>query len=96
MPAIVRVGDQNSAGGVATLGVPNVLVNGRPVVPPGSPVTPHPCCGAPGCGIHCSANTAGGSPTVFAGGLPIIRLGVDVDTCGHPRAQGSPDTFIGF
>lgn len=91
MPAVQRQGDANSAGGVATSGVPTVRVNGRPVVVPGISVTPHPCCGAPGCGPHCSAVTIGGSGTVRAGGKPVIRTGTDSDTCGHPRAGGSPD-----
>lgn len=94
MPAVVRRGDQNSAGGVATQGAATVLVNGRGVVPPGSSVTPHPCCGSKGCNVHCSAVTTGGSSTVFAEGKPIILKG-DSDSCGHSRAQGSPNVFIG-
>ena len=94
MPAVVRRGDANSAGGIATQGAATVFVNGRGVVPPGSPVTPHPCCGSRGCDAHCSASTTGGSATVFAEGKPIILVG-DTDTCGHSRAQGSPNVFIG-
>jgi len=94
MPGVVRKGDINSAGGVATSGSPNVLVNGRGVVPPGTSVTPHPCCGAPGCAIHCAAVTTGGSATVFANGKPIILEG-DPDSCGHPRKTSSPNVFIG-
>jgi uncharacterized Zn-binding protein involved in type VI secretion len=94
MPAVVRRGDANSAGGIATQGAATVFVNGRGVVPPGSPVTPHPCCGSKGCDAHCSAVTTGGSATVFAEGKPIILVG-DNDTCGHARAQGSPNVFIG-
>ena len=91
--AAVRQGDVNSAGGVATMGASTVLVNGRPLVYPGVSVTPHPCCGSPGCGIHCSASTSGGSSTVFVEGKPVIRVG-DSDTCGHARAQGSPNVYI--
>ena len=94
MPAVVRRGDANSAGGVATQGAATVLVNGRGVVPPGASVTPHPCCGSKGCKAHCNARTTGGSATVFAEGKPIILVG-DSDTCGHARAQGSPNVFIG-
>ena len=94
MPAVVRRGDANSAGGIATQGAATVFVNGRGVVPPGSPETPHPCCGSRGCDAHCSASTTGGSATVFAEGKPIILVG-DPDTCGHSRAQGSPNVFIG-
>ena len=94
MPAVVRRGDANSAGGVATQGAATVLVNGRGVVPPGASVTPHPCGGSKGCNAHCNARTTGGSATVFAEGKPIILVG-DSDTCGHARAQGSPNVFIG-
>lgn len=94
MPAVVRKGDVNSAGGVATDGASTVLVNGRGVVYPGVSVTPHPCCGAPGCEIHCVAVTSGGSSSVIAEGRPFIMVG-DSDTCGHPRATGSPDVIVG-
>ena len=89
----VRQGDVNSAGGVATAGASTVFVNGRPLVFPGVGVTPHPCCGSPGCGIHCAASTSGGSPTVFVEGKPVIRVG-DSDTCGHARSQGSPNVNV--
>jgi len=88
MPAVQRQGDPNGAGGVNTSGVSSVRVNNRPIVVPGISVTPHPCCGKKGCGIHCSAVTSGGSKTVRAGNRPVIRNG-DSDTCGHSRTAGS-------
>jgi len=91
MPAVQRQGDANSAGGVASSGLASVRINGRAVVVPGISVTPHPCCGSPGCAKHCSAVTSGGSGKVRAGGKPIIRTSVDSDTCGHPRSGGSPN-----
>lgn len=94
MPACQRRGDANTAGGVATSGAATVRANNRPVVLPGISVTPHPCCGAPGCGPHCSARTAGGSPNVRAENRPVIRTSVDKDTCGHARAGGSPDVRV--
>ena len=94
MPAVVRRGDVNSAGGAATQGARSVLANGRAVVGPGVRVTPHPCCGAPGCHMHCVAVTTGGSGSVIAEGKPVILVG-DVDTCGHNRIQGSPDVVAG-
>jgi uncharacterized Zn-binding protein involved in type VI secretion len=94
MPNVQRVGDPNTAGGIVTAGVPSVRVNGRAIVVPGRPVTPHPCCGQPGCGIHCSAVTTMGSNNVRAGGLPVIRTGIDLDNCGHPRAGGSGDVRV--
>ena len=95
MPLVVRTGDVNSAGGAAVGGIPTVLANGRPVIPPGTAVTPHPCCGAKGCGIHCGASTTMGSPTVLASGMPIVFVG-SPDTCGHSRATGSPDVIVGL
>jgi uncharacterized Zn-binding protein involved in type VI secretion len=94
MPNVQRLGDPNTAGGIVTSGVASVRVNGRPIVIPGMPVTPHPCCGQPGCGIHCSAVTSAGSPNVRAAGSPVIRTSVDSDTCGHPRAGGSADVRV--
>lgn len=91
MPTTQRQGDPNTAGGIAVSGVPSVRVNGRPVVVPNISVTPHSCCGSPGCGAHCSAVTTGGSSNVRAGGRPVIRTGVDIDSCGHPRSAGSPN-----
>lgn len=94
MPNAQRRGDANAAGGVVTSGVASVRVNGRAIVVPGISVTAHPCCGSPGCAIHCSAVTTGGSSNVRAGGRPVIRTGVDSDTCGHPRAGGSPNVRV--
>ena len=88
MPAVQRQGDRNSSGGVNTSGVASVRVNGRPIVVPGIGVSPHPCCGQDGCGVHCSAVTVGGSGSVRVGGKPVIRDG-DTDSCGHPRVAGS-------
>ena len=94
MPPVQRQGDPNGAGGVNTSGVASVRVNGRPIVVPGISVSPHPCCGQNGCGIHCSAVTAGGSGSVRAGSKPVIRTG-DADTCGHARVAGSGDVRAG-
>jgi len=94
MALVVRVGDINSAGGSAVAGHPNILVNYRPAAVQGSPVTPHPCCGAPGCGIHCAATAAfPGKSTVLMNGIPTLRTG-DTDTCGHTRATGSFDVVV--
>lgn len=95
MPAVQRQGDANSAGGVAVSGFGSVRVNGRPIVVVGISVSAHPCCGRKGCPpSHCSAKTQGGSGTVRAGGLPVIRTG-DTDSCGHPRVGGSGDVRAG-
>ena len=95
MPGVVRKGDINGAGGVAIGASSDVFVNGRGVVYPGSPVTPHPCCGAPGCDMHCVAVVIGpGSSTVLVNGKRVIRKG-DSDSCGHSRATSSPNVICG-
>jgi uncharacterized Zn-binding protein involved in type VI secretion len=94
MPNIQRVGDANTAGGTATVGVPSVRANGRPVIVNGNPVTPHPPCGRKNQYPHCSATTTGGSGSVRAGGIPVIYTG-DTDTCAtHTRAGGSSDVRV--
>jgi hypothetical protein len=90
-----RVGDRNTAGGVITNGDNSVLINGRAVAIRGSSVSPHPCCGRKGCPpTHCSAKTQTNNSTVLVNGIPLI-LTDDNDTCGHPRASGSPNVFVG-
>lgn len=94
MPNVVRRTDTNTAGG-AVIGpcAATVFAEGLNVSLPGDAVTPHPCCGLPGCGAHCNAKTQGGSPTVFAEGKPIIHHN-DIDTCGHKRNTHAPTVFI--
>ena len=96
MPKVVRRGDANSAGGLVTGPcAPSVIVNGRPVSLPGDRVTPHPCCGRPGCTRHCVARTTLASSRVIAEGKGIVYVG-SPDSCGHPRATGSRDVVIGI
>ena len=95
MPAVQRVGDQNSAGGVILNGDNTVLVNGRAIAIQGASVSAHPCCGRKGCPpIHCNAQTRSNTGTILVNGVPLI-LANDLDTCGHPRVGGSPDVGIG-
>lgn len=96
MPGVVRRGDPNSAGGIASSpSAPSVQVNNRPVCVTGDSVTPHPCCGDPLCPpIHCSAKTVARNSSVFAEGKPIVTVGTS-DTCGHGRSSGSNNVFIG-
>ena len=94
MPNVERHVDPNTAGGLAIGGSPNVFVNGKNIMLPNQPVTPHPCCPSDGCSKHCNAKTQGGSSTVFANGKPVIHVN-DVDTCGHKRNGPSPDVFVG-
>jgi len=94
MPAVQRQGDPNSAGGIITLGVNSVLVNGRPIAVTGLSVSAHPCCGQRGCPpTHCAARTQGGG-TVFAGGRAVVVTGAN-DSCGHSRVAGSNNVRVG-
>ena len=93
--SIQRVGDRNTAGGVILNGDDTVLVNGRAVAIRGASVSPHPCCGRKGCPpTHCNAKTQSNSNNVLVNGIPLIFTD-DIDTCGHPRASGSPDVAVG-
>lgn len=96
MPAVQRNGDSNAGGGVAQGGVTSVRINGLPVMIPGQSVTPHPPYPRKGRNEHNNGSqaTAGGNGSVRAGGQPIVVTG-NTDTCGHPRAGGSPDVRIG-
>jgi uncharacterized Zn-binding protein involved in type VI secretion len=96
MPAVQRNGDSNAGGGVAQGGVTSVRINGLPVMIPGQSVTPHPPYPRKGRNQHNNGSqaTAGGISSVRAGGQPIVVTG-NTDTCGHPRAGGSPDVRIG-
>lgn len=90
---IVRQGDMNAAGGSAMAPRIQILSSGQPLAAYASPVSPHPCCGAPGCSVHCAASITGGSTSVFASGLPVHKVS-DVDTCGHPRVQGDTRVLV--
>jgi uncharacterized Zn-binding protein involved in type VI secretion len=95
VPSVQRIGDRNSAGGVILNGDSSVLINGRAVAVQGASVSAHPCCGQRGCPpTHCNARTQANNSTVLVNGIPLVLNG-DVDTCGHPRASGSPDVLVG-
>lgn len=87
MAQLSRKGDQNQAGGKIIRGAGTVFANSIAVGLHVSDITPH------GPGIHASAKTTEGSPTVFAEGCPVLRVGSG-NTCGHSIAQGSPDVFV--
>lgn len=94
MPAVQRVGDQNSAGGVIVNGDASVLINGRAVAVQGASVSAHPCCGRKGCPpTHCNAKTQPSQGIVLVNGVPLILTG-DVDTCGHARTGGSDNVTV--
>ena len=95
MPAVQRVGDQDSAGGAILNGDNTVLINGRAVAIQGASVSAHPCCGQKGCPpTHCNAKTQAKNSSVLVNGVPLVLTG-DIDTCGHARAGGSADVTVG-
>ena len=92
MPAVHRLGDANTGGGIIlSTTQSSVFVNGKLASTDGSLVSGH----LPFVPPHVpTTQTANGSSSVFIEGIPVNRLG-DADVCGHPRAAGSPNTFIG-
>lgn len=82
-----RLGDTNQAGGKITRAARSVFCNGIGVGLHVSPISPH------GPGTHASAKTTEGSPTVFAEGDPVLRIGSG-NTCGHSIVQGSKNVFV--
>jgi uncharacterized Zn-binding protein involved in type VI secretion len=85
MPAVQRVGDADSGGGIITSGVSSVRVNGIVVSVNGSSVSAH---------AKHRPVTSGGVNSVRAGGIPINVTG-NADTCGHVRTGGSPNVSAG-
>jgi len=87
MPGVSRVG-VDSAGGIITgPGVPSVIVNGAVISIIGDNVAGH------GLGPHAGPTMVGGSSTVVAGGIGVVRAG-DPASCGD-TASGSSDVIAG-
>ena len=89
MAALSRVGDTNQVGGAIMRGAGSVVANGIPVGLHVSKITPHAPFGKPH-PPHKAASTTAGSPSVFAEGCPVLRVGSG-NTCGHSIVQGSPN-----
>lgn len=86
MPAVARV-NVDLAGGLITGNLaPAVFVNGSPVAVAGAAIAAH------GDSPHAAAVMAAGSPTVYAGGIPVCRFG-DPATCNHVAGPGSANVF---
>ena len=86
-----RMGDANTGGGtITTIPQSTVFANSKVLAVNGSKGTGH------GIGIHAvnAWDTAYGSSTVNAGGIPVNKEG-DADTCSHTRTGGSGDVNIG-
>ena len=91
MANLSRMGDANEPGGQIMRGAETVFANGIKVGLHVSQITPHAPWGKPH-PPHDAARTTDGSPTVFAEGSPVLRVGSG-NSCGHRIVQGSPDVF---
>lgn len=91
MANLSRIGDADEPGGQIMRGAETVFANGIKVGLHVSQITPHAPWGKPH-PPHDAARTTDGSPTVFAEGSPVLRVGSG-NTCGHRIVQGSPDVF---
>jgi uncharacterized Zn-binding protein involved in type VI secretion len=87
MAKLSRKGDANDAGGKLVTTASSVVVNGIEVAVHLSDITSH------GGGPHAKSKTTEGSPTVFAEGKPVVRVGSG-STCGHKIVQGSPNVNV--
>ena len=87
MAQLSRKDDTNAVGGKIVRGASTVFANGIPVGLNVSDITSH------GNGPHAKAKTTEGSPTVFAEGVAVLRVGSG-NTCGHKITQGSPDVYV--
>lgn len=88
MAKLSRKGDANSEGGKIVKGAGTVFANGKPVGLHVSEITAHPKGDK-----HKKAKTTEGSPTVFAEGDPVLRVGSGND-CGHKITEGSDNVFV--
>jgi len=92
MAKLSRVGDKNQEGGAIIRGAGTVFANGIQVGLHVSTITPHATWSRRGHPPHQAATTTEGSPTVFAEGSPVLRVGSG-NSCGHSIVEGSPDVF---
>jgi uncharacterized Zn-binding protein involved in type VI secretion len=93
MAKLSRVGDKNQEGGTIVRGAGTVFANGIAVGLHVSTMTPHAPWSRRGHPPHKAARTTDGSPTVFAEGSPVLRVGSG-NTCGHKIVDGSPDVSV--
>ena len=92
MAQLSRLGDANTTGGKIMRGAGTVFANGIAVGLHVSQITPHAPFGRKPHPPHKAAKTTDGSPTVFAEGDPVLRVGSG-NTCGHRIIEGSPNVF---
>ena len=92
MPKLSRINDVDQPGGKIMRGARTVFAEGRAVGLHVSQITPHAPWGRrhrP----HKAAKTTEGSPTVFAEGSPVLRVGSG-NTCGHSIVTGCETVFV--
>ncbi len=92
MAKLSRVGDENNAGGAILRGAGTVFANGKQVGIQGSQLAEHAPYGRAH-PPHVCAVVSSGSPTVFATGRPVARVGSS-NSCGHSMVQGSDNVFV--
>lgn len=85
MPAIARIGDPTSHGGVITQASPSVMTGHMPVARQGDAAT---------CPLHGPTVIAGGSATVRANGQGVARMG-DPLACGATIGLGNVTVQVG-
>lgn len=93
MPKLSRKGDKNTTGGKIIRGAGTVYANGIQVGLHVSEITPHEPFKKKAHPPHKAAKTTEGSPTVFAEGDPVLRVGSG-NTCGHKIVEGSENVFV--
>lgn len=93
MAQLSRKGDANQEGGKIIRGAGTVFANGIPVGLHVSQITPHAPWGKKPHPPHKAASTTSASPTVFAEGAQVLKVGSG-NSCGHSIVEGSPDVFV--
>ena len=92
MAGMSRKGDANSEGGVIMRGASTVFCDGIPVGLHVSEISAHAPWSRKAHPPHRAATTTSASPTVFAEGSQVLRIG-STNSCGHSIVQGSGDVF---
>lgn len=95
MQPLAHIGAQVGVDGPPTViakGCASVTVNGLAVATVGSPIVPHKRYGAKR--VH-NGEVIVGSPTVFAEGKAVARVGSAMgNTCSGEVISGSPNVFV--
>jgi uncharacterized Zn-binding protein involved in type VI secretion len=92
MAKLSRVGDMNQSNGTILRGASTVFANGIKVGLHVSSLTPDTTADTTTDTRHSSSQTTEGSPSVFAEGVAVLRIGSGT-TCGHSIVTGSSDVY---